>query len=239
MAEMESDQLHLMKRAVGREAASYVQSGTVIGLGSGSTALQAIVTVGRRLATGDLRDVHGVATSYQTAADAQEAGIPLLDIYQIREIDLTIDGADEVSPGRCLIKGGGAAHVVEKIVAALADRFIAIVDVTKTSKKTGSLAPVPVAVLPQAYTLVSKQLGGLGGRSEVRMANRKLGPVITDNGDMVIDVWFDDIADPAQLERQINLIPGVVDNGLFVDMADLVLVGDLKNGEPVVYEYEN
>lgn len=239
MQEMGPNQLHLMKQAVGKEAAAYVQSGTVIGLGSGSTALQAIVTVGRRLATGDLRDVHGVATSYQTAADAQEAGIPLLDIYQIQEIDLTIDGADEVSPGRCLIKGGGAAHVVEKIVAALADRFIAIVDVTKTSQNTGSLAPVPVAVLPQACKLVSKQLGGLGGRSEVRMANSKLGPVITDNGDMIIDVWFDDIVDPAQLERQINLIPGVVDNGLFVGAADLVLVGDLKNGEPVVYEYEN
>ncbi len=237
MAEMRPDQIHQMKQALGREAAGYVESGTIVGLGSGSTASQAIAAIGQRLAAGDLRDVRGVATSHQAGGDAQEAGIPLLDIHRIDEIDLTIDGADEVSAGKCLIKGGGGAHVVEKVVAALSGTFIVIVDATKVSGETGKLAPVPVAVVPQACKLALKQLRALGGRTEVRLATRKLGPVITDNGAMIIDAWFDDVPDPARLERGINLIPGVVDSGLFVGLADLVLVGEVQNGKTVVYEY--
>ena len=228
---------HLVKRAVARKAAGFVQSGSIIGLGSGSTAREAILAIGERLASGELHEVLGVATSFQAALESRKAGIPLLDAAQVEAVDVTIDGADEVSPGKCVIKGGGAAHVLEKIVAGLAKKFIVIVDAAKVSPQAGRLAPVPVAVLTEACPLVLGRLEELGGNPEVRLAQRKVGPVITDQGHQIIDVWFDDISDPAQLEQQINLIPGVVDNGLFVGVADLVLVGELKNGEPVVYEF--
>ena len=237
MGDKSTDQILLMKQVVGRKASGYVQSGMTIGIGSGSTALQSIVAIGERLVSGDLREVYGVATSYQSAIDAREAGIPLIDVCQVDEIDLTIDGADEVSPGKCLIKGGGAAQVMEKVIAKLSEKFIVIVDSTKISEKIGELAPIPVAVLPQSSKLALKQLAALGGNPKVRMATQKLGPVITDNGNMIIDVWFDQIHEPTSLEGEINLIPGVVDNGLFVDLASLVLVGDLQDGNPVVYEY--
>ena len=226
-----------IKQAVGRKAAAWVQSGNVVALGSGSTAREAILAIGERLASGELHEVMGVATSFQAALESREAGIPLLDAAQVGAVDLAIDGADEVSPGKCVIKGGGGAHVLEKIVAALAKKFIVIVDAAKVSPRAGSLAAVPVAVLAPACTLAMGRLEELGGNPEVRLAQRKLGPVITDQGHQIIDVWFDEISDPAQLEQQINLIPGVVDNGLFVGLADLVLVGELKNEEPVVYEF--
>ncbi len=226
-----------LKRAVAREAAGLVQSGSVVGLGSGSTAREAIIAIGERLASGDLQGVVGVATSLQAAQESHNAGIRLLDPAQVEAVDLAIDGADEVSPGKCAIKGGGAAHVLEKIVAGLADKFVVIVDAAKVSPQTGRLAPVPVAVLSEACSLVLGRLQELGGEPQVRLAQRKLGPVVTDQGHLIIDVWFNDISDPGQLEQQLNLIPGVVDNGLFVGVADLVLVGALKDGEPDVYEF--
>ena len=227
----------LMKQAVGRKAAALVQSGNIVGLGSGSTAREAILAIGECLALGKLHEVWGVATSLQAALESRKAGIPLLDMAQVGAVDLAIDGADEVSPGKCVIKGGGAAHVLEKIVAGLAKKFIVIVDASKVSPQAGRLAPVPVAVLAESGSLALSRLEELGGNPEVRLAQRKLGPVITDQGHQIIDVWFDEISDPPQLEQQINLIPGVVDNGLFVGLADRVLVGELKNGEPVVYEF--
>ena len=226
-----------MKQAVGRKAAALVQSGNIVGLGTGSTAREAILAIGERLASGELHEVMGVATSFQAALESRKEGIPLLDASQVGAVDLAIDGADEVSPGKCVIKGGGAALVLEKIVAGLAKKFIVIVDASKVSPQAGRLAPVPVAVLREAGRLALSRLEELGGKPEVRLAQRKLEPVITDQGHQIIDVWFDEISDPAQLEQQINLIPGVVDNGLFVGLADLVLVGEVKNGEPVVYEF--
>ena len=228
---------HQVKRAVARKAAGFVQSGNIVGLGSGSTAREAILAIGERLASGNLHEVVGVATSLQAALESRKAGITLLDPAQVEAVDLAIDGADEVSPGKCVIKGGGAAHVLEKIVAVLANKFIVIVDAAKVSPQAGRLAPVPVAVLTEACRLVLGRLEELGGDPEVRLAQRKLGPVITDQGHQIIDVWFDGISDPGRLEQQINLIPGVVDNGLLVGVADLVLVGELKNGEPAVYEF--
>ena len=226
-----------LKQAVGRKAAALVQSGSIVGLGSGSTAREAILAIGERLASGELHEVMGVATSFQAGLEARKAGIRLLDAAQVEAVDMAVDGADEVSPGKCVIKGGGGAHVLEKIVACLAKKFIVIVDASKVSPQAGRLAPVPVAVLTQACPLVLGRLKELRGNPEVRLAQRKLGPVITDQGHQIIDVWFNDISDPGQLEQQINLIPGVVDNGLFVWVADLVLVGELKNGEPAVYEF--
>ncbi len=226
-----------MKQAVGRKSAARVQSGNIVGLGSGSTAREAILAIGERLASGELREVMGVATSFQAALESRKVGIPLLDAAQVGAVDLAIDGADEVSPGKCVVKGGGGAHVLEKIVAGLAKKFIVIVDAAKVSPQPGRLVPVPVAVVTQAGPSALRRLEELGGNPKIRLAQRKLGPVITDQGHQIIDVWFDEISDPAQLEQQINLIPGVVDNGLFVGLADLVLVGELKNGEPVVYEF--
>ena len=135
-----------------------------------------------------------------------------------------------------MIKGGGAAHTREKVVDYLADRFIVVVDSGKLVDRLGSVFPVPVEVIPMAITPVTQAIQKLGGKPELRMGVKKAGPVITDQGNMVIDVKFDAIDDPATLEKTLNNIPGVLENGIFVNCADLVLVGEVKDGQPLVRE---
>ena len=144
---------------------------------------------------------------------------------------MAIDGADEVDPAFELIKGGGACHVQEKLVAARADRFIVVVDSTKLVERLNLGFLLPVEVLPGAWVQISQQLKAMGGEAELRMATRKAGPVVTDQGNLVLDVRFEGgIADPASLEKEINNIPGVLENGLFVNLADEVLVGQVDDG---------
>jgi ribose 5-phosphate isomerase A len=215
-----------MKHLVAVEAAGQVESGMVVGLGSGSTAALVIEDIGARLQAGDLRDVTGVPTSFQASTLAARFGIPLTTLNEVDRIDLAIDGADEVDPARNLIKGGGACHTREKLVDSRADRFVVVVDATKLSDALGSF-PLPVEVLPEAYRQVMQAVACMGGEPQLRMALRKAGPVVTDQGNLVIDVDFGRIDEPADLEMRLNNIPGVLENGLFVDLADEVLVGEV------------
>ncbi len=226
------------KRSVGRAAADRVDSGMIVGLGTGSTALFMLERLGERLSSGELKGIAGIPTSFQSSVLARKHGIPLIALDQTDRIDIAIDGADEVDPSLCLIKGGGAAHTREKIVDALADSFIVIIDESKLVDRLGSKYPVPIEVLPMALAAVTGAVEKLGGKPELRMAVKKAGPVVTDQGNLVIDAHFDTIDDPKGLERNLNNIPGVLENGLFVGLADLVLVGSVAGGAASVREYK-
>jgi ribose 5-phosphate isomerase A len=231
------DPVKVMKQEVGKAAAARVQSGTIVGLGTGSTTAYAIEHLGNRLKSGELKDIKGVPTSFQAEVLAKQYGIPLTTLDAVDHIDIAIDGADEVDPNKNLIKGGGAAHTREKIVDALADQFIVVVDGNKLVEKLGSTFLLPVEVIPMAIAPVMRAIEKLGGKPELRMGVKKAGPVITDQGNMVIDVKFDSIDNPGELEKTLNNIPGVLENGLFVGVADIVLVGEVKDGQPVVREF--
>ncbi|MEP0911758.1 ribose-5-phosphate isomerase RpiA [Leptolyngbya sp. GB1-A1] len=230
------DPVKVMKQEVGRLAASRVQSGAIVGLGTGSTAAFMIQFLGDRLKSGELKDIKGIPTSFQASVLAKQYGIPLTTLDEVDRIDIAIDGADEVDPQKNLIKGGGAAHTREKIVDGLAEQFIVVVDSSKLVDRLGAF-PLPIEVLPMAMTPVMKAIEKLGGQPEIRMAVKKDGPVITDQGNLIIDVKFGTIDNPAELEKTLNNIPGVLDNGLFVGVADIVLVGELKDGQPSVREF--
>jgi ribose 5-phosphate isomerase A len=226
----------MMKQAVAEAAAQRVESGMIVGLGTGSTTALMIQALGDRIRAGKLKDVKGIPTSFQASVLAKQHGIPLLTLDEADRIHVAIDGADEVDPQKNLIKGGGAAHTREKIVDALAEQFIVVVDGSKIVDKLGSTFPVPVEVLPMAIAPVSRAIVALGGKPELRMGVKKDGPVITDQGNMVLDVTFDSIPNPAELEKTLNNIPGVLENGLFVGLTDLVLIGELQDGHPNVRE---
>ncbi|MFC6905466.1 ribose-5-phosphate isomerase RpiA [Halalkalicoccus tibetensis] len=207
------------KRAAGERAAELVEDGAVVGLGTGSTAAHAIRALGERVGQG--LDLRGIPTSYGSADLAREAGIELVTLDDALP-DVTIDGADQIA-GFDLIKGGGAAHTREKLVDSAAKRFVVVAD---PSKEVESLDhPVPLEVLPSAREPVSRAVAGLGGEAELRGAERKDGPVVTDNGNLVLDCDFGRIESPAELGDELSAIPGVLEHGLFVGLADDVLVG--------------
>lgn len=233
----ELDPVKVMKQEVGKAAAGRVQSGSIVGLGTGSTTAFAIQFLGERLKSGELKDIKGIPTSFQASVLAKQYGIPLTTLDDAEKIDIAIDGADEVDPNKNLIKGGGAAHTREKLVDCLADQFIVVVDSSKLVDRLGSTFPLPLEVLPVAITPVMRAVKKLGGEPELRMAVKKDGPVITDQGNMIIDVKFDAIDNPAEMEKTLNIIPGVVDNGLFVNVVDLVLVGEIIDGKPSIREF--
>ena len=232
-----ADPVKLMKQEVGLAAATRVQSGSIVGLGTGSTTAYTIQFLGDRLKSGELKDIVGIPTSFQAEVLAKQYGIPLTTLDAIDHIDIAIDGADEVDPQKNLIKGGGAAHTREKIVDYLADQFIVVVDSSKIVDRLGSSFPVPVEVIPMAIAPVMRAIEKLGGKPELRMGVKKAGPVITDQGNMVVDVKFDNIDNPADLEKTLNNIPGVLENGIFVGVTDLVLVGEVQEGQPIVREF--
>jgi ribose 5-phosphate isomerase A len=232
----EIDLVKVMKQEVGKAAAALVKSGTIVGLGTGSTTAYAIEYLGKRIQSGELTDIKGIPTSFQAEVLAKQYGIPLTTLDAVDHIDIAIDGADEVDPQKNLIKGGGAAHTREKIVDALAAQFVVVVDGNKLVDRLGSTFLLPVEVIPMAITPVMRAIEKLGGKPELRMGIKKAGPVITDQGNMVIDVKFDSIDNPAELEKTLNNIPGVLENGLFVGVADLILVGEVKDGQATVRE---
>ncbi|MCG9886404.1 MAG: ribose-5-phosphate isomerase RpiA [Cyanobacteria bacterium] len=232
-----TDAATIAKQQVARAAIARVQSGTVVGLGSGSTAAFAIQYLGERLQSGDLKDIVGVPTSFQSEVLAKQYGIPLATPNDVDRIHVAIDGADEVDPAKNLIKGGGAAHTREKIVDCLADEFIVVVDGSKMVDKLGTTFLLPVEVLPQALAPVTRAIAAMGGQPTLRMAVKKAGPVVTDQGNLVLDVKFDNgIDDPAALELALNNIPGVLENGLFIGVADVILIGEIVDGQPQVRE---
>ncbi|MBD2326403.1 ribose-5-phosphate isomerase RpiA [Alkalinema sp. FACHB-956] len=226
----------LMKKQVGYAAADRVQSGMIVGLGTGSTTAFAIQAIGERLQSGSLKDIKGIPTSFQAIVLARKFGIPLVGLDEVDHIDIAIDGADEVDPNKNLIKGGGAAHTQEKIVDSLANQFIVVVDSTKLVDHLGSTFLLPVEVLPMAVAPVTRAIEKLGGQPQLRMGVKKAGPVVTDQGNLVIDVKFDRIDNPSELEQTLNNIPGVLENGLFVNVADIILVGEIQNDQPIVRE---
>ena len=219
-----------MKKAVAQAAVDQIQNGMILGLGSGSTAALMIEALAIKIKSGEIKDVVGVTTSFQGEVLASELGIPLKSLSSVSEIDLAIDGADEVDPKFQLIKGGGACHVQEKLVAALAKKFIVVVDSTKLVEKLNLGFKLPVEVLPSAWKQVQKTLINLGGEGNLRMAQKKAGPIVTDQGNLILDLTFrNGIDQPELLESQINNIPGVLENGLFVNLTDEVLVGKVES----------
>jgi ribose 5-phosphate isomerase A len=210
-----------LKRRVGNEAAKLVNDGDVVGLGTGSTTHYFIEKLGNRIKNEGI-SIMGVPTSYQSFFLGRDSGIQITTLEE-HDVDIAVDGADEVDPGLNLIKGGGAAHTLEKIVDESAKRFVVIVDETKIVSELGKF-PVPVEVIPQATRTVKKHLVEMGGLPELRMAERKDGPVVTDNGNFIYDVKFT-IKNPKKLEIELNTIPGVVENGIFSQIVDEVIVG--------------
>ena len=225
-----------MKQIVANAAIKEVKSDMIIGLGSGSTAALMIKSLAGEIRSGKLKNIIGVATSFQSEVLALELDIPLVDLASVSQIDLAIDGADEVDPGFQLIKGGGACHVREKLVASKANQLLIVVDETKIVQNLNLSFPLPVEVLPNAWKQVQEVLSKMEGNSTLRMANKKAGPVVTDQGNLILDVFFNEgIKKPKEIEMSINNIPGVLENGLFVDLTDKVLVGKIENNIPVVY----
>ncbi len=225
-----------MKQIVAEAAIKEVKSDMILGLGSGSTAALMIRSLADNIRSGKLKNIRGVATSFQSEVLALQLDIPLIDLASVSQIDLAIDGADEVDPGFQLIKGGGACHVREKLVASKANKLLIVVDETKLVQNLNQSFPLPVEVLPNAWKQVHELISEMNGTSTLRMATKKAGPIVTDQGNLILDVLFDDgIQNPKEIEMTINNIPGVLENGLFVDLTDKVLVGKIENNIPVVF----
>lgn len=209
------------KRRAGERAARAVEDGMVVGLGTGSTAAHAVRALGR--AVDDGLSVRGIPTSAGTRALAVRVGLDLAGLDEVEgRVDLAIDGADQVA-GSDLLKGGGAAHAREKVVAAAADRVLVVVDETKLTQTLAG--PVPVEVLPEAVPVVTSRVERLGGDPDLRAGGRKDGPLVTDNGNLILDCAFGQIESPSSLAADLDPLPGVVAHGLFVDAADEVYVG--------------
>jgi ribose 5-phosphate isomerase A len=211
------------KRAAGRYAADLVDDGQAIGLGTGSTVAFALERLAERIQHEGLR-IACVATSKDTEHKARRLGIPLSTLAAEPRLSVTVDGADEVGPDHTLIKGGGGALVREKIVAAASQELIVIVSESKMVETLGKAFLLPVEFLPFAQPLVQARLQELGLTPYLRTGEDDE-PFITDNGNAILDCACDGIEDPETLEREINLIPGVLDNGLFVGMAGRIVIG--------------
>ena len=208
------------KRLAGEAAAELVKSGMVVGLGTGSTVAWTIKRLGEMIKEEGL-DFWGVPTSFQAENLAIASGIKLTTLNSHPVLDLAIDGADQVDHNLYVIKGGGAAHTREKVVACSARRFVIVADESKYVQKL--TWPVPVEVLPFAFRLVERRLRDLGGKPVLRLGKMKDGPVITDNGNFVMDVDFGVIEDPKGLAAKISPIPGVVEHGIFDNLDELYL----------------
>lgn len=208
-----------LKRAAAREAVTRVESGMRLGLGTGSTVEHFLEALGDRLGDGDLEDVVGVPTSVATTDRAHALGIPLGPLHELAPLDLTVDGADEIDPALDLIKGLGGALLREKMVAAASRRLVIIADEGKLVDRLGGKGPLPVEVAAFAWQVHVPFLEELGARPVLRVRDDDT-PVATDNGNYVLDCWWDGgIADPRGVERALQRRPGVLESGLFLGMA--------------------
>lgn len=212
------------KRRAAVEAVKHVKDGYVVGLGSGSTVEYAIKELGAVISKQEL-DILGVPTSYHTMMIAIENRIPLTSLDENPDLDIAIDGADQIDFNLNMIKGGGAALTREKIVDSAARQLVIIVDETKLTDMLGKKCPVPIEVLPFASSRVMRRLHELGGKPALRKTAGKIGPLITDNGHFILDVDFGPIKDPQKLESQLKLIPGIIETGLFIGMTDIAYIG--------------
>ena len=214
-----------LKKEVAKKALEFIEDDMVVGLGTGSTTAHFIRYLGKLIMEEELEDVYGVPTSYQSRLLAVENGIPVVGLDEVDAIDIAVDGADEVDPHLNLIKGRGAALTMEKIIEYRAGTFLVLVDESKLVGRLGERMPVPLEVIPAAWRAIAEEVEVFNAEAELRMASKKDGPVITDNGNFILDVRFHHIDDPLDLEIELNNIPGVVENGIFADIADIVLVG--------------
>ncbi len=221
------------KKMAGERAADFVENGMVVGLGTGSTAMWAIHRLGARVQEG--LNIRAIGTSRQTEELAREVHIPLVTFAEVKELDLAIDGADEVARDLSLIKGGGGALLREKLVASSARRFLVIVDQTKRVRHLGQF-PLPVEVVPFGWELTQSRIEKKGCRAKLRMKKDHKETYMTDNGNYILDCDFNEILDPSSLHRDLKALPGVVETGLFIDMVYAVIESD---GIDVSIEYNN
>jgi ribose 5-phosphate isomerase A len=213
------------KQNAAMAAVKHVKDGLIVGLGSGSTAAFAIEAIGERIKNEEIK-IMGIPTSYQAFLLAVEHKIPITTLDEHPIIDITIDGADQLTPELFLIKGGGAALAREKIVASASKQNFIIADQQKKVRLLGEKNQcVPIEVLPFALPLVKKRIVALKGKPVVREGKGKLGPTITDNGNAVIDAYFGEIANPSELEVKLKMFPGVVETGFFIGLTDIVYIG--------------
>jgi ribose 5-phosphate isomerase A len=213
------------KQIAARAAVELVEAGSIVGLGSGSTAAHAVRFLSERVRDG--LKIVGIPTSQQTQHLAEQLGIPLSSLEEHPQIDIDIDGADEIDPQLNLIKGGGGAFLREKIIASVSRRFIVIADSAKQVKSLGKF-PLPVEVVPFAQSLIKPQIEALGANVSLR-SYAYGNPYITDEGHHILDCTFGEIPDPPALAEKLRCIPGVIEHGLFIGMAELALIG--KNGK--------
>lgn len=209
------------KEAAGRAAAKLVTDGQIVGLGTASTAYFAVVALGERVKAG--LKITGIPTSVNTEELARKVGIKLTTLDENPEIDVTIDGADEVDPRLCLIKGGGGALTREKVIASASKKMIVIVDSSKVVATLGKF-PLPVEVITFARTVVERKIAALGATPKLRMLANGA-PFITDNGNEILDCAFGKIADPPALAQILSDMPGIVEHGLFIGLATMAIVG--------------
>jgi len=219
------------KRAAASAAADLVQDGMKLGLGSGSTFLLVLERLGERIRSEGLK-VAGVPSSSATAAAAAAAGVELIDLADVDRLDLAIDGADEVDPQKNMIKGGGGAHVRERIVAAAAKELVVVVDEKKLVPVLGKSFALPVEVLQFGWRQAERLVAATGCKPQRRERDGK--PFVTDNGNFVLDCKYDGIDDPAWLDTQLNALTGVVDHGLFVGMSGRIVVADAQGKVRVI-----
>jgi ribose 5-phosphate isomerase A len=213
----------LTRRLAVRKAAEQIKDGYVVGLGSGSTIADGIAEIAIMMKERNLKALF-IPTSHQIELAAVKHGLKLGLLTEYPEPDLAIDGADQVDEQLNLIKGGGAALMREKVVDASARRLLIVVDERKLVKRLGEQQPLPLEVLPFAHQTVMGKISKLGGRTTLREGKGKVGPIITDNGNFIVDSDFGPISDPQTLERQLKSIPGIIETGLFIDMVHSVYV---------------
>jgi ribose 5-phosphate isomerase A len=221
------------KKRVASEAVKHIQDDFIVGLGSGSTAAYVIQQVGEKIRLESLR-ILGVPTSHQAMMLAVHCGVPLTTLNEYPQLDLAIDGADQIDRELNLIKGGGGALTREKIVASAAKQFVIVADETKLVERLGTNHTVPIEVLPFALPTVMVKLQKLKGKPVLREGGGKVGPLVTDNGNFVVDVDFGPVVDVKELDLQLKLISGVIETGLFVGMADVVYLGKPDGVEKLV-----
>ena len=212
------------KQRSAEAACEYVKDGMIVGLGTGSTAEFAVKKIGELVRNG--LSIRGIPTSDSTKILAESEGIPLIDFSETMFIDLTIDGADEIDANLNMIKGGGAALLREKIVASASREEIIIVSVSKLVQQLGAF-PLPVEVIPFGWQVVFNQLESLQGNPELRLKQGQ--PSVTDQGNVIVDCHFRKIENPEQLEQHLNTIPGVVENGLFINLCTRMIMADGEN----------
>jgi ribose 5-phosphate isomerase A len=221
------------KKNAALAAVKHVKNNFVVGLGSGSTAAYAIEALGKRIKREKIQ-LLAVPTSYQAFLLAVSQGITITTLEEHTTIDLTIDGADQIDPKLNLIKGMGAALAREKIVASASNQNITIADKNKKVKALGeNNHPVPIEILPFAISSVKRKIEKIGGTPVLREGKGKLGPVITDNGNAVVDAVFGVIDDAEGLEKKLKMIPGVVETGLFIGLANIAYVGSNSSVEKI------